>query len=181
MKGRFGLGIVIASALLLVPASAVSAAPAPLELSSTFEDADFCGTGQTINVRSKAVIHLADRRPHFQSAKGRQVSMLVNPANGAQVLFRSGGQLLVKRAKTTTGYAVLMSFRGLPARMRIGTDSDYRAFRLRDPGYLLIVNHFTNDGEYVGSRLVNNERAMAASDNRAVQRFCRIAKLGLGL
>ena len=186
MKFRFGLGGVVL-ALLMLPASAVAATPDSqpahhprhrhLEVAGSFTDADFCGTGMTVEVRAKADldIYRGERR---RRSHGVSRTVFINPANDARVVMKSDGQLKLRRMDEASGFAIVGSLRGAPAVIRTGEGMDNR-FRSRDPGYVLYVLHFSDEGMFLSSEVVQNE--LDTETNRAFRRLCRIATHALGL
>jgi len=186
MKIRLGLGGVVL-ALLVLPASAMAATPdmhpAPdprhhhLEVAGSFADTDFCGTGKTVEVKAKAILDIygGERR---RRSHGHARTVFTNPANDAIVVMKSDGRLNLRRMAEKTGFAIVASLRGAPALIKTGKGED-NTFRSRDPGYVLYVLHFSEDGHYLSSEVRQNK--LDTETNRAFRRLCRIATHALGL
>ncbi|MEX2548179.1 MAG: hypothetical protein WD830_10385 [Chloroflexota bacterium] len=186
MKLRLGLGGVVL-ALLMLPATAVAATPdrqaaqhpahREFEVAGSFADTDFCGTGKTIEVKAKAFLYL-HRGENVSRSHGRSRTVFINPANDAMVVLRSAGQLKLRRMAEGTGFAIVASLRGAPALIRTGM-GDGNTYRSRDPGYVLYVLHFSEEGKFISSEVVPNDPDIET--NRAFRRLCRIATDALGL
>ena len=179
MLHRLGLGAVIATALLMLPAATLAARPAHNVLvSGSFTDTDFCGTGQTVEVRTKAVLKL-----HHRFHRGRPWSVertvISNPANDARVVFKSIGPLMLERVVADDGsYSVSSSFLGDRSRIRTGK-GPHHDFRSRDPGYVMFDSNFSAANEYLGTDVSGNPLDPSAS--RGAARLCRVAIPALGL
>lgn len=183
MKLRLGLGGVVL-ALLMLPATAVAAttdttsarhsAHREFEVAGSFADADFCGTGKTVDVRAKAFLFLHRGEP----SHGRSRTLFTNPAKDAMVVLRSWGELKLRRMAEVGGFAIVASLRGAPALIKTGPDAD-DTFRSRDPGYVLYVLHFAENRTFISGEVVPNDPDLET--NRAFRRLCRIATDALGL
>lgn len=178
MRNRLGLGVAIATALLLLPASTLAATPShSVKVSGGFTDANFCGMGQTVVVSTKAVLKLHFR--HHARPWSQERTVITNPANGAKVVLKSIGSLRMARVVADDGsYSVSASFLHDPALIRTAK-GPLHMFRSRDPGYVMFDVHFSAGNDYLGTDVSANP--LDPSANRASARLCRIALPALGM
>ncbi|HEY7600601.1 MAG TPA: hypothetical protein VH741_11795 [Candidatus Limnocylindrales bacterium] len=179
MKRTLTFGVAIVLALLLLPATVLAAGSTRhIHVAGSFTDSDFCGTGQTVEVKTMADLDLFGRRPHLVRGTGHSRTVFLNPENGKRLVLKSWGTLHLRRVDEEGGKIIVASLRGERSIIRIGKGPD-NLFRSRDPGYVMYLSHFTDEGKYVSSEVLM--RDLDASQNRAFHRLCRIAAHALDL
>lgn len=179
MRLRLGLGATIVLALMMLPASALAAGPIHhVRVSGTFTDADFCGTGQSIEVRTTAVLDFYGRRGNIRRGVGSQRTVFYDAATDRKVVLKSAGDMHLRKVRRDDSLAIVSSLRGAPALIKTGKGTE-NLYRSVDPGYVRFVTKFSPEREYLGSEVV--QRPISLGSNRAFDRLCRISTNALGI
>ena len=178
MKLRIVSIVMVAAALAFSPAGALGAAPFREHVTGSDTDADFCGTGGTVDISWDGVNNLWLGPNSSETSTGQVKTTYTNPGNGKSVVVSSSGPLWVTRVDDAGGgYTYVVSFRG--QQEKIQASGPGKPILSKDAGYLTFYDHFDSGDNYLGTTVVEHWQHPEADSNFQV--FCQVVPAALGL
>jgi hypothetical protein len=163
LRRRLGAGAVVAAAFMALAGPAFGSPPTVIHdrVADEFTDANFCGSGLTVDVDVAGVQNVRLDGDSFRSS-GQVRAVLTNPENGNAVILSSAGQM---RAELVSGdpdglHTIHATFRGLAQKIQTADGS----VLLRDAGVITFADTFDGQ-EFVGSEIVVNKGPHPQADS----------------
>lgn len=154
MKARFGMGVAVALAMLLTPASVFAAHHSwskvdHQRVSTTSTDTNFCGTGETVDIVVHGVQNMWTRDDGAMKTTGHLRTRYTNPANGLWAVQSTAGRMATWRVNNNDGsYELVTSYRGHQTKIRT---RGRHAVRLLDAGYATYIDHYDATDTYLST------------------------------
>lgn len=175
------LGILVAALGLIVLPAAVAANPQVnhFEISDTFTDTDFCGTGMTVNgtVTGHGTEFFAPNQPVDYRNVVEVNIVFTNPLNGNTVINHNANTFSdLTISGDPEGLNVHdFTFKGLPEMLR----TEHGGVLIRDAGYLVFRQTFDGD-EFISSEIILDKGPHPDAESD-FELFCEVMTSALGL